>query len=214
MVPLKPEGNGLDTELLGRTYLAAPYASFILDWNGRIQVCNRRAERSFAPGSGPLHGTCISGLTLLEPERVIARLRQGTAQDTTALPMSASMRSSAAPETEFRVSLLKSDTKGERLILLTHDQLRVTADALRHMNELRSRLRGELRDAKDANLKLQETLLTMEAFAQAASHDLRTPLSTLTGALHYFLNTTLPGCRIRPGDSCSTCPGPPARWTG
>ncbi|MDC0660207.1 HAMP domain-containing sensor histidine kinase [Leisingera sp. SS27] len=100
--------------------------------------------------------------------------------------MTAGIRTAASPETEFRVSLLRSNAQGERLILLTHDQLRITADSLRQMNELRSRLNSQLHSARDANLKLQETLLTMEAFAHAASHDLRTPISTLSGSLHYF----------------------------
>ncbi|KIC24203.1 histidine kinase [Leisingera sp. ANG1] len=185
-----PDGNNLDAEVLGNAFFWSPYASFVLDWNGRILACNRRAERSFAPGcepgSGALQGTCISSLTLLDPDRVIARLRQGTAHGATTLPMNANIRPSTAPETDFRVSLLKSDAKGERLIMLTHDQLRVTAESFRQMNDLRSKLNDELRSAKEANLKLQETLLSMEAFAHAASHDLRTPISTLNGALHYF----------------------------
>ncbi|WP_264211952.1 sensor histidine kinase [Leisingera thetidis] len=131
-------------------------------------------------------GTCISELTLWERDTVIARLRKGAAAGATSFPMAGSNRLTPAPETEFRVSLLKSATKGERLILLTQDQLRITADSLRQMNELRGKLRGELRSAKDANLKLQETLLTMEAFAHAASHDLRTPINTLIGSLQFF----------------------------
>ncbi|UWQ79428.1 HAMP domain-containing histidine kinase [Leisingera sp. S132] len=170
--------------------MASPYASFILDWNGRILVCNRRAERSFAPatqpGCGTLNGTCISKLTTLETERVVERLRDGTAKGAMTLPMTAGIRTAASPDTEFRVSLLRSNAQGERLILLTHDQLRVAADSLRQMNELRSKLNSELHGAKNANLKLQETLLSMEAFAHAASHDLRTPISTLSGSLHYF----------------------------
>ncbi|OBY25794.1 sensor histidine kinase [Leisingera sp. JC1] len=186
-----PAGNdALNDELLGRAYLASPYASFILDWNGRILVCNRRAERSFAsgsqPGCGALNGTCISELTTLEAERVVERLRHGTAKGAVTLPMTAGIRTAASPDTEFRISLLRSNAQGERLILLTHDQLRVTANSLRQMNGLRGRLTSELHSAKDANLKLQETLLSMEAFAHAASHDLRTPISTLTGSLHYF----------------------------
>lgn len=190
MTPSPPAENGLEAELLGNAFLASPYASFILDWNGRILVCNRRAERSFAPGRTPvgntLHGTCISTLTRLEPDHVLARLRRGTTQGSTTLPMAAGIRSVASQDTEFRVSLLPSGTHGERLILLTQDQLRITAASLRQLNDLRSSLKAEVRGAKEANLKLQETLLSMEAFARAASHDLRTPLSTLTGALHYF----------------------------
>lgn len=189
-LPLTAEEQSPTPDLLASAYLASPYASFILDWNGRILVCNRRAERSFAPGvlpgSGALNGTCISSLTLLKPNHVIERLRHGTAHGLATLPMAGGFRTNGSPETEFRISLLRSDIQGERLILLTHDQLRITADSLRHMNELRSKLRSELRSAKEANLKLQEALLSMEAFAHAASHDLRTPINTLAGSLQFF----------------------------
>lgn len=189
-MPVTAEENSPASNLLASAFLASPYASFILDWYGRILVCNRRAERSFAPAiapdSGALNGSCISSLTLLKPDRVIERLRHGTANGVATLPMASGIRTNGSSETEFRVSLLRADTRGERLILLTHDQLRVTVDSLRHMNELRSQLRGELRNAKDANLKLQETLLSMEAFAHAASHDLRTPINTLAGSLQFF----------------------------
>lgn len=186
-----PAGNdSSEAELLGNAYLASPYASFILDWNGRILVCNRRAELSFAPdsqpGCGAQNGTCIRSLTLLETQPVVESLRQGTAQGVTILPMTTGIRTAASPETEIRVSLLRSNTQGERLILLTHDQLRVTAVSLRQMNELRRKMKCELYSVKDANLKLQETLLSKEAFVHTASHDLRTPISTLTGSLHYF----------------------------
>lgn len=185
-----PEDADVNADVLGNAFLASPYGSFILNWNGRILVCNRRAERSFCPfspaGSGALTGTCFSELTLWDRDDVISSLRKGAASGSVSFPMAAGNFIAPLPDTEFRVSLLRSATKGERLILLTQDQLRLTADRLRQMNEMRGKLRGELSTAKDANAKLQETLLSMEAFAHAAAHDLRTPINTMTGSLQFF----------------------------
>lgn len=185
-----PEDADVNADVLSKAFLASPYGSFILDWNGRILVCNRRAERSFCPfspsGSGALAGTCFSELTLQNRDDVVSGLRKGAAAGAVSFPMAAGNLGTPTQDTEFRLSLLRSATKGERLILLTQDQLRLTADRLRQMNEMRGKLRGELHFAKDANLKLQETLFSMEAFAHAASHDLRTPINTMIGALQFF----------------------------
>lgn len=185
-----PEDADVDAEVLGKAFLASPYVSFILDWDGRILVCNRRAERSFCPlsppGSGALSGTCFSALTLWDRDDVVSGLRKGATAGSVCFPMASGNPAAPTRHTAFLASLLRSATRGERLILLTQDHLRLSADRLRQMNEMGGRLRGELHTAKDANVKLQETLLSMEAFAHAASHDLRTPINTMIGALQFF----------------------------
>lgn len=192
-----PEEVGVDANILGHAFLSSPYASIVLDWNGRIIVCNRRAERSFfqslPPGNRTLPGACMSELTPCPRDEVLARLRKGAASGAVSLPMAGTAPIHSAAETEFRLSLLRSTAKGERLMLLTQDQLRSSAEALKHMNELRSKLLQDLRSAKDDLLKLQETVLTMQAFAHAASHDLRTPINTLIGSLQLFSDTYAEG---------------------
>lgn len=192
-----PEEVGVDADILGHAFLSSPYACIILDWNGRVVVCNRRAERSFfqsLPVSNrTVPGACMSELTNCSRGEVLSRLRKGAASGTVSFPMSGSVPMVNATETEFRLSLLRSTAKGERLILLTQDQLRSSAEALKHMNELRGKLLQELRNSKDDVLKLQETVLTMQAFAHAASHDLRTPINTLIGSLQLFSDTYAEG---------------------
>lgn len=187
---MQPEEAEIGNGVLGSAFLSSPYASLILNWNGRILVANRRAARSFSAaetsGSPVLTGMSLSDLTYCKPDMVLSRLREGAASGSTTLPMIGKPGVPAAPETEFRVSLLRAATKGERLILLTQDQLRLTVESLRQMNDLRGKLRAELRSARDDVLKLQETVLTMQAFAHAASHDLRTPINTLIGSLQFF----------------------------
>lgn len=184
------ENEQLASDVLGSAFFASPYASMILDWGGRILVANRRAQRSFHPSASAtdreLAGLHLSELTRCDADTVLSRLRKGAASGNTGFPMIGNSATILAPETEFRVSLLRAAAKGERLMLLTQDQLRANAESLRQMNELRSKLRGELRQAREDILSLQETLLTMQAFARAASHDLRTPIGTLIGSLQFF----------------------------
>lgn len=182
-----PDEVGVDADILGNAFLSSPYASIILDWHGRILVCNRRAERSFfqslSAANRTLPGACMSELTRCARDEVLARLRKGAASGSVSFPMSGMAPIAKAAETEFRMSLLRSTSKGERLMLLTQDQLRTSAEALKHMNELRGKLVKDLRRSKEDVLKLQETVLTMQAFAHAASHDLRTPINTVIGCL-------------------------------
>ena len=183
-----PTGADVDETVLGNGFLNAPYASFILDWDSAILACNRRAERSFLPveDTGSLQGQLFGTLTYDDEGEVRHLIRKGAATGVVELPMRAARGSTSHPKSVFRVSLLKSATKGERLILMTQDQLKSTAEALRRMNAKRADLEADLKDARATNTRLYETLISMEAFARAASHDLRTPISTLMGSLQFF----------------------------
>ncbi|MBT8153160.1 HAMP domain-containing histidine kinase [Epibacterium ulvae] len=185
-----PEGADVDETVLGTAFLVSPYASFILDWQGTILVCNRRAERSFCPpniqDSENLRGASFCELTTLENAEVLLLLRKGAAAGHASLPMLPRAPGKPSEKAPFRVSLLRSATRGERLILLTQDQLKPTAEALTKMNLRRGELLKEVHNLKDDNHRLHEILLSMEAFAHAASHDLRTPINTLLGSLQFF----------------------------
>ncbi len=180
----------MDEAVLGTAFLVSPYASFILDWQGVILVCNRRAERSYCPPSiqdtDDLRGAAFSELTTLESDEVLRLLRKGAAAGHASIPMMPRAAGKQSEKAPFRISLLRSSTRGERLILLTQDQLKPTAEALTKMNLRRSELLKEVHNLKDDNHRLHEILLSMEAFAHAASHDLRTPINTLLGSLQFF----------------------------
>ena len=64
-------------------------------------------------------------------------LRDGAARSSVELPMASAVRPGATRTTVFRVALLRSPVRGERLYLLTQDHLKATAEALGQMNQRR-----------------------------------------------------------------------------
>ena len=73
--------------------------------------------------------------------------------------------------------------------MLTQDQLEATALALTKTNTQRKELKSKLEQVEATNANLLQSLFSMEAFAQAAGHDLRTPLNTLSGLIEMFDST-------------------------
>lgn len=187
---LLPKDADLDEDSLGRAYLAAPYASFILDWNGRILICNRRAERLYCPenliGPDAMRGSLFSSLTHHTTETVNEMLRVGAAQGLLTVNMKGSKSDASPISSVFRITLLRSPNRGERLYLLTQDQLKTTADALSQMNARQKKTQEAMQRLQGAHLQMSEDLLKMEVFTRAASHDLRTPISTLAGLVELF----------------------------
>ena len=183
-----PSFSDADLEVFGHAFLASPNASFVVEWNGDIAFANRRAERLFGVnasqeerGNLPLHA-----LTQHVDEDVKRLLKTGAASGSVSLAMKNSAGDPLPKDTVFRVSLLPSSTRGERLYLLTQDQIKSTADALAKMNTRRKEARDNLLRLETAHLELHQSLVSMEAFSRAASHDLRTPINTLLGMLELF----------------------------
>lgn len=187
---LLPEDADVDTSVMSASFLASPYASFLLDQQGRVLVCNRRAERLYCPPSlgSPEHlrGLPLFELTRLTREEAAQALRDGAARSSVELPMASAIRPGATRLTVFRVALLRSPARGERLYLLTQDHLKATAEALGQMNQRRIEAREDLARVEARFVDLRASLIAMESFAHQASHDLRTPLSTLSGLLQLF----------------------------
>lgn len=182
-----PDSADVDANTLGAAFLASPYACFLLDQDGQVLVCNRRAERMYCPASGKPGDTLrglglhlLTGLTEVETEEA---LRTGAARSSIELPMQTSSTSNAIRPTVFRVALLRSRHMGQRLYLLTQDHLKTAAEALGQMNQRRVETRQKLTEIEDRFVDLHTSLIAMESFAHQASHDLRTPLSTLIGML-------------------------------
>ncbi|WP_299041096.1 HAMP domain-containing sensor histidine kinase [uncultured Tateyamaria sp.] len=182
-----PEGADVDSSTLSAAFLASPYACFLLDHDARILVCNRRAERMYSPRSIPnddgMRGLGLHELTRLTEEETANALRAGAARSSIELPMQTTSQTSAVRPTVFRVALLRSRHRGERLYLLTQDHLKAAADALGQMNRRRIEAREDLAQIETRFVDLHASLIAMESFAHHASHDLRTPLSTLAGML-------------------------------
>ncbi|WP_299657419.1 ATP-binding protein [uncultured Tateyamaria sp.] len=190
VLALLPKTADVDTDTLSAAFLASPYASFLLDQDARVLVCNRRAERMYIPTSPNLtetgRGMSMHELTRLTREELADALRRGAARSSVELPMLTANRTSAVRPTVFRVALLRSPDRGERLYLLTQDHLKAAAEALGQMNQRRIETREELANFEARFVDLHASLMAMESFAQQASHDLRTPLSTLSGLLQLF----------------------------
>lgn len=180
----------VDEAVLGTAFLVSPYASFVLDWDGNILVCNRRAERLYHAGGAEhpdaMRGMAFAALTDHSQEEMTHLLRGGAAKGMLSIKMTGGAHLQTTLGTVFRVSLLRSATRGERLYLLTQDQLKSTAEALTKMNARRKEARDNLVRLETAHFELHQSLATMEAFAHAASHDLRTPLNTMSGLLELF----------------------------
>ena len=179
-----PEGADIDSTTLSAGFLASPYASLLLDHEGRVLVCNRRAERMYCPASSPRRdGMRLHELTLLTEVETADALRMGAARSSVELPMRTTGTTSAVRPTVFRVALLRSRHRGERLYLLTQDHLKTAAESLGQMNQRRIEAREKLADFENRFVDLHASLIAMESFAHKASHDLRTPLSTISGML-------------------------------
>ncbi|WP_425041051.1 sensor histidine kinase [Primorskyibacter sp. S187A] len=186
VLSLMPSDADINQTVLSSAFLASPYASFILDWSGRILVCNRRAERTFLPQDTTLSdhsGELFADLTSHSPDEMSLLLKESAAKGSISVLMSRLQRPVSEVATVFRLALLRSETRGERLYLLTQDQLKATADALTRMNERRKEAYDNLARLERAHLDLRQALLSTEAFSRAASHDLRTPLNTIGGLL-------------------------------
>lgn len=187
---LMPDDADVDETVLGAAFLAAPLASFLLDGTGRILVCNRRAERLFCPSDleDPvlMRGMNFGALTHLNTSDVQQRLREGAMKGAARFRMKRTRQSNPSGGTIFHMSLLPSASARSVLFLLTQDRLKPTAEALSTTNARRIETRDALAQSRAECFELQTGLVAMESFAHTASHDLRTPLNTLSGLLHLF----------------------------
>lgn len=186
---LLPEVNA---DTLSAAFYATPYASFLLDQDARVLTYNRRAERMYAPAlSAPTQtggSRRMHDLTRLSRAEFARALRNGATHGSVELPMVAPKCTNTTRPTMFRVALLPSPDGGELLYLLTQDHMKAAAEALCQMNRRRIETREELARFKTRFVDLHTSLIAMESFAHQASHDLRTPLSTLSGVLELFGN--------------------------
>ncbi|WP_415403297.1 sensor histidine kinase [Tateyamaria sp. SN3-11] len=187
---LLPVGADVDEGVLSAAFLALPQASFLLDVNGRILVCNRRAERLYCPETvadpAEMRGMAFSKLILPTSKGLGLQLREGAARGTATFVMKTARTGRTPSGTDFHMSLLRSAANNAPIYQLTQDHLKATADALSVMNERRIETRNKLHKLEAQYEALHQVMIATEAFAHAASHDLRTPLNTLSGLLQMF----------------------------
>ena len=179
--------NDLDVHA---AFMKSPYACFILSWSGVVLLANRRASRDFLPPwletPDDLKGESFAKLTLHSPGEFATLLKDGAAQGSSTFRMASNRHYPAKSETDFRVSILTTSKNRKMMLMLTQDQLKSAAASVEAMNLRRKDAFDQIEQLKSTNAGLDQLLQSMEAFAQAASHDLRTPISTIMGLVDVF----------------------------
>ena len=168
----------------------SPYASLLIDDEGRVVLANRRAKRQFAPTVDfedyDGRGAHFSELTHQSIDEVRARLSAAATTARARFTMRTGRERKTAKTLNFHVALLPTPGRIRPLYNLTQDHLTSTVDALIAMNGRRLETQGKLVELEARHAALQQVMIATEAYAHTASHDLRTPLNTLSGLLQMF----------------------------
>lgn len=188
-----------EAQVYEAAYLYSPYASVVIDWTGRVLACNRRAAQIWwkaAPEQWEdLIGTNFAQAVSLDEADVRSRIQNGLAHGTVELPMTFVPRPAARPNVALRTCLLESRAPGDYRIMLSQDVLIATANAISRINQQREKAREAAARLSNKSAHLEESLKGARIFTNAASHDLRGPLGSLSNLLALFeakYNDTLP----------------------
>lgn len=171
-------------------YQYSPYASVVVDWNGQILACNRRAVQTWwkiaQDQSETIVGTNICDVISLDVEEVQKRIRSGLRSGTVELPMMNVPRPRSRPNIALRASLLPATVSSEHRILLSQDVLIATAQAIAKINQQKEKARKAAAWFSSKSALLEESLNGARIFTNAVSHDLRGPLGSLNKLLSMF----------------------------
>ena len=179
-----------DAKVARAAFVAMPIAAFLLDDEARIVLHTRRAGRLYhhlaaEPGAG-LEGIEFSKLTHLDTGALHRALRASVSSGQVSLPMNDAHRVDVAKDVTFHLSLMRIEGVRQQLHMLSQDHLRASATALQNANQMREQAstRGQHLEAHITSL--QNSVMSMETFAHAASHDLKSPINALSGLLDLF----------------------------
>ncbi|MEO0503471.1 MAG: HAMP domain-containing sensor histidine kinase, partial [Pseudomonadota bacterium] len=113
-------------------------------------------------------------------------LRASVSSGQVTLPMNDAHRVDMAKDVTFHLSLMRIEGVRQQLHMLSQDHLRASATALQTANQMREQAstRGQHLEAHITSL--QNSVMSMETFAHAASHDLKSPINALSGLLDLF----------------------------
>ena len=185
--PIAQSDSDASSAAKSTAFMALPYAAFVLDWSGQILAANRRARVAFLPdyvdGQEEIPDVLFAELTEEEAENVPHMLRSGAVKGVVSMRMRARANKPQNATTTFRASLIRRPEDSWHKILLTQDQLKATAKSLSYMNARRIEAKSKAQHFEAALMETQQRLISTESFARAASHDLRTPINTLSGLL-------------------------------
>lgn len=184
------ETQAFEARLARAAYLSVPTASFILDAECTILIHTRRGQRLYAPEQGGKHvdlaGTSFATLTNLTKTTLSKALREALPKGHVVLSMRSARFRNVAKDVPFHLSLVRSKDVSTQLYMLTQDHISTNAGALQSVNDHRTAIAKALEKAEAQNVTLQRAVLSMETFAHAASHDLRTPINAISGLLQLF----------------------------
>ena len=203
--PLSPDathtGSGSDKEapedqilyeakIARAAFVAMPSAAFLLDDEARIVLHTRRAGRLYphpdAQEGGNLKGIAFAHLTHLEAAALPQMLRNSVSSGVVTLPMRNPHRVNVPKEVTFHLSLMRIKGVRRQLYMLSQDHLRASATALQTANLMREKESNRGLHLEAHISTLQNSVMSMETFANAASHDLKTPINALHGLLDLF----------------------------
>lgn len=182
-----------EAKLARAAFVAMPIAAFLLHADGRIVLHTRRAGRVYhhtavQPGTG-LEGIDFSELTHLDTDGLRQVLRASVSSGQVTLPMNDAHRGGKAKDVAFHLSLMRIEGVRDQLFMLSQDHLRASATALQNANLMRAQESDRGLHLQAHINTLQSSVLSMETFANAASHDLKTPINALSGLLDLFRST-------------------------
>ncbi|WP_415920225.1 sensor histidine kinase [Tateyamaria sp. SN6-1] len=185
-------GIATDPRVARAAFSALPIAAFVLDHAGTIVLHTRRASRMYSSpieaGHDGLNGMAFALLTDLDERAVSTAFRESVASGGISLPMRDARRIGVTRTIDFHLSLMRIEGVQEQLYLLSQDHMRASAEALQTANVIRQRETERSGHLETHITELQRTVLSMETFAHAASHDLKTPIGAIAGLLELFQN--------------------------
>ncbi|WP_299693108.1 HAMP domain-containing sensor histidine kinase [uncultured Tateyamaria sp.] len=171
-------------------FVAMPSAAFLLDDAARIVLHTRRAGRLY-PHQDAQHDTGLEGiafwqLTHLDEPDLRRALRNAISSGLITLPMNNPHRVDVPKDVTFHLSLMRIKGVRRQLYMLSQDHLRASATALQTANMMREQESNRGLHLEAHISTLQNSVMSMETFANAASHDLKTPINALSGLLELF----------------------------
>lgn len=173
-----------------QAFLYSPYASVVINWEGQVLTCNRRAAQIWWKTEPDqldrLFGTDFAQVISLEPDEARRRIQDSLASGTVELPMRFVPRPASRPNVALRACLLESRAPGDYRILLSQDVLIATANAISKINQQKEKARQAAATLSHKSAHLEESLKGAQIFTNAASHDLRGPLGSLSSLLALF----------------------------
>ena len=179
-----------DAKIALAAFSAMPMSAFLVDAQGDLVLHTSRAAHRFAgmPDVDDAPRTIpFSRLTGLETGTLLDRLRASLPRGHISLPMRVAGATQDAKAMPFHLSLLRHNGVRQPCYMLAQDLISAGADALRVAHDLRKREVENVAALQEHLTELQRALLSMETFANAASHDLRTPINAITGLLDLFI---------------------------